>query len=58
MPKLYEVIIANYDKNGNNLQYSRLEFRNRTTWKTKRIADKHARDWKANNLSDAWAQEV
>lgn len=56
---MYEVIIAT-DAEGKTggPYYSRLSVRDRTQWKTKRIAEKHAREFKARHLKDAWAQEV
>jgi hypothetical protein len=50
---MYEVVID--DGEGH---YSRLWHKNRGEWKTKRIAEKHAREYKGNHLKDAWVQPV
>lgn len=55
--KLYEVIVANEYSTGKIL-YSRLEFKGRSVWKTKRIALNHARKFKAIHLRDSWVAEV
>lgn len=57
MSKLYEVIVQHEDSTG-KIFYSRLEHKGRSTWKTKRIAQKHAREFKAVHLRDSWVQEV
>lgn len=51
----FEVIIANPETDG-KITYSRLEYRGRTSWKTLRIAEKHAREFKSIHLRDAWVQ--
>lgn len=38
--------------------YARLEHKGRSEWKTKRIAQKHAREYKAIHLRDSWVQEI
>ena len=53
----YEVIVRIDDKHGEP-QYARLDVNGRFEWKTKRIAEKHAREFKANHMRDAWAQKV
>lgn len=67
MPPLYEVTVdtgETYDvDNGRGgtrpvTRYAILKYKGRSTWKTKRIADKHAREYKATHLRDAWVQEV
>lgn len=52
--KTYEVIVSLEDGKG----YSRLCYRDRTEWKTKRTAEKHAREFKASHLRDAWVSEA
>jgi hypothetical protein len=39
-------------------RYAVLEVRGRMSWKTKRTAQKHARNYKATNLRDAWVEET
>ncbi len=56
MTKKYEVIVATVS-NGKCV-YARLSYRDRTEWKTKRIAQKHAREYKAKHLKDSWVSEV
>ena len=67
MPILYEVKVdtgETYDvDNGWGgtrpvTKYGTLDHKGRSTWKTKRIAEKHAREYKATHLRDAWVQEV
>lgn len=53
---MYEVIVCLGYENG-AAQYARLEHKGRSEWKTKRIAEKHAREYKATHLRDAWASE-
>ena len=56
---MYEVIIAIDDKGQTGgPYYSRLSVRDRTQWKTRRIAEKHAREFKGTHLRDAWVQEA
>lgn len=43
---------------GENMGYGVLSVKDRTQWKTKRIAEKHARDFKAKFLRDSWVEEV
>lgn len=38
--------------------YARLWVGQRHEWKTKRIAERHAREYKARHLRDAWVQEA
>lgn len=54
--RLFEVVTA-YDRENGQTGYARLEHRGRTEWR-KRTAEKHAREFKANHMRDAWAQEV
>lgn len=59
MTKTYEVIIATYPEHANGkCVYTRLHHKGRSEWKTKRIAQKHAYEYKAKHLSDSWVQEV
>lgn len=39
------------------IKYGILSVGDRTEWKTKRIAERHARDYKADHLRDAWVEE-
>lgn len=55
--KTWEVVCAIPDGAG-RIRYARLEHKGRTSWKTKRIAEKHARDYKANHLRDSWVSEA
>jgi len=50
---MWEVIVSLESGKG----YSRLEYRGRMQW-GKRTATKHAREFKANHMWDAWIQEV
>lgn len=50
------IAIGAYEKDGKT-EYGCVEFKGRTFWKTKSIAAKHAADYKAEFLRDAWAQE-
>lgn len=38
--------------------YILLSVNGRIEWKTKRIAEKHAREWKAENMRDSWVSEA
>lgn len=59
MTKTYEVITAIYPEYAKgDCVYARLEYKGRSEWKTKRIAQKHAREYKARHLKDAWVQEA
>lgn len=58
MNKLYEVIVQILSDDNNTSTYARLEHKGRRTWKTKRIAEKHAREYKGLHLRDAWVSEV
>lgn len=49
--------VANVAKSGPP-SYAIIEAHGRTEWKTKRTAEKHAREYKARHLRDAWAEEV
>ena len=51
--KMWEVIVSLESGKG----YARLEHRGRVQW-GKRTATKHAREFKANHMRDAWIQEV
>lgn len=51
---MYEVWVDTGTKSG----YALLEVNGRSQWKTKRIADKHAREYKATHLRDSWVSEV
>ena len=53
---LFEVVTSYQDQDGKT-QYARLEYRGRMAW-GKRTAEKHARDFKANHMRDAWAQDA
>jgi hypothetical protein len=56
---MYEVICATYPNGEDkNPVYARLEYKGRIEWRTKRIAQKHARDYKAIHLMDSWVQKV
>ncbi len=37
--------------------YAVLDVNGKSTWKTKRIAEKHAYQYKAENMRDAWVEE-
>jgi hypothetical protein len=37
--------------------YALLSVGDRTAWRTKRIAEKHMREWKGANWRDAWVEE-
>lgn len=50
---MFEVIIHPSDTG-----YTRLNYKGRTTWKTKAAADNRAKQWKGENLRDAWAQPL
>jgi hypothetical protein len=39
-------------------KYAVLDVNGRSEWKTKRIAKKHAREYKAIHLRDSWVSEV
>ena len=54
--RMWEAIAA-YTRDDGKTDYARIEHRGRIEWKTKRTAEKHARDYKARHLRDAWAQE-
>lgn len=49
--------IASYERDDGTTGYARIEANGRIEWKTKRTAEKHAREYKANHMRDAWAQE-
>lgn len=51
MKPLYEVVIAL--ESG---EYARLWVGERHTWRTKWRAEKHAREYKARHLRDAWVE--
>jgi len=54
---MYEVICSVSNKTG-KMVYARMEYKGRMQWKTKRIAEKHARDYRGNHLRDAWVSKV
>lgn len=54
--KSWEVLISYKAPNGDT-RYARLEHRGRMSW-CKRTAEKHAREFKAAHMRDAWAREV
>jgi hypothetical protein len=56
--KLYEVIVDIEEDPDKPRRYARLSHKDRTEWKTKRIAQKHAREYKARHLRDSWVSEV
>lgn len=57
--KTYEVITATYPEYAKgDCVYARLSYRDKTEWKTKRTAEKHAREYKARHMRDAWVQEA
>jgi len=56
MQKTYEAV-ADISDNPNETKYARIEVRGKSEWKTKRAAEKHAREYKAAHMRDAWAQE-
>ncbi len=63
MSTLYEVVVDTGETykshDGRDVpKYGMLEHKGRSEWKTKRIAEQHARDYKATHLRDAWVQEV
>lgn len=53
----YEVIADVSDDPG-KVCYARVSVKDRMTWVTKRIAERHARAYKALHLRDAWGEEV
>jgi hypothetical protein len=55
---MWEAIANVQDDNTKPAIYARIEVYGRTEWKTKRTAVKHARDYKAWQLRDAWAAET
>ena len=55
----YEVVTAlPADQYPNGPYYGRLDVNGRMQWKTKRIAERHAREFKVAHLLDAWVQEA
>lgn len=59
MTALYEVIVAlPADYGAGGPYYARLDHNGRSQWKTKRIAERHAREYKGAHLLDAWVQEA
>lgn len=57
--QFYEIITAlPADYGDKGPYYARLEVNGRMTWRTKRIAEKHAREFKGAHLRDAWVQEA
>lgn len=50
-------VVAHVCTSDGVLQYERLERNGRIEWKTKRTAEKHAREYKARYLKDAWVSE-
>ena len=55
---MWEAITNIEEDNTKPARYARLEAQGRTEWRTKRTAVKHAREFKAQHMRDAWAQEV
>lgn len=58
MAKLYEVIVNIQTDNSKSPIYARMEHKGRCEWKTKRIAEKHAREYKATHLRDSWVSII
>lgn len=58
MKKLYEVIVNIQTDNDKMPIYARMEHKGRVEWKTKRIAQKHAREYKAKHLRDSWVSVI
>ncbi len=54
--KTYEVIVPIYG--GDKVLFSRMAHKGRTEWKDKRTAERHAREYKAKHMQDAWVQEI
>ncbi len=55
--KQWEIVVGFLDAN-NRPYFAYLEHRGRTTWKSKRIAQKHCDEYTAENDEIAWVQEV
>ena len=55
---IYEAIANVEDDSSKPAIYARIETNGRTEWQTLRTARKHAREYKAQHMRDAWAQEV
>lgn len=52
------IAMANIGENPDGTaRYALIEANGRYRWKTKRTAEKHAREYKALHLRDAWAEE-
>jgi hypothetical protein len=58
MTPAFEVVVQLPCAEGGSSRYGRLEFRGRCEWRTKRIAEKHARDYRLTRYLDAWVQEA
>ena len=60
MSTRYEVIAAIHDKTNPQKPpvYARVWVKDRGEWKTKRIAEKHMREYRATHLTETWVQEV
>ena len=56
MTEIYYEVIADISDNPNETKYARVECNRRIKWKTKRIAEKHAREYKATHMCDAWVE--
>lgn len=54
---MYEAIAA-IDNPDGTVSYARIEHKGRSVWKTRRTARKHAMEYKALHLRDAWEQEA
>jgi hypothetical protein len=54
---IYEVIISVPQDDGTT-HYARLEHKGRSQWKTKRIAQKHCREYRMAHLRDGWVNEA
>lgn len=52
----YNVRVSIVGPNG-NIEYAVLEDRGRTSW-SKRVAQKKAMEWKADNMRDAFIEEA
>jgi hypothetical protein len=55
---MWESIANVQDDNTKPAIYARIEAHGRTEWRTRRTAVKHAREYKADHMRDAWAAEA
>ena len=53
----YEVV-ADVSPDPLVVRYARVEHRGRSEWRTKRTAEKHAREYRATHLRDAWVNPI